>query len=365
MRIDAGANGGKNQERNRRVVMGYIDKKAVIKKLHEFHRNVKKNGGKIGNAPRIIDLSYDNACNFKCQHCFTKAPEGINAFDHMPMELVEKLADDADRLGFYEFDLQGGELLIHPELFFELVRRVGAERFYLYLTTNGYFLDRKMAARLAKAGIDRVSVSIDGLDADEHDKFRGKAGAFDRAIQALHYVKEEGIEPFMNITVGHYNAFSAELEEQLAYSHEHGFKSILNAAVPAGCWKGNYDVMLTPEDTKRIEELRKKYPNMVRDLWNPFDRNQEEIIGCNAGNILYITPWGDVLPCPFIHIKLGNIYEQSLAEIVEYTFSIPAFSEYSARCLAGEDKEFVKRYMSGDISTRNPADARIVLEKRG
>ncbi|MCX4268305.1 MAG: radical SAM protein [Lachnospiraceae bacterium] len=337
--------------------MGYVDKKRVLQKLHNFHKAVKENGGKIGTAPRIIDLSYDNACNFKCQHCFTKAPEGINTLKHMPMEMITKLADEADTLGFYEFDLQGGELLIRPEQFFDLVKAVGAERFYIYLTTNGYFLDQNMAHRLAQAGIDRVSVSIDGLDAKEHDSFRGKSGAFDRAIHALKYVKEEGMEPFMNITIGHYNAFSKELEEQLAYSYENGFKSILNAAVPAGCWKNNYDIMLTEEDTKHIEQLRKKYPNMIRDIWDPFDRKQEKILGCNAGNILYITPWGDVLPCPFIHIKLGNIYEMSLEEIVNYTFSLDAFSEYSDKCLAGEDKDFVKKYMSGDISTQNPVSA--------
>lgn len=337
--------------------MGYIDKKEVLKKLHVFHKTIKKNDGKIGTAPRIIDLSYDNACNFNCQHCFTKAPEGVNTLRHMPMELIEKIADEADEIGYYEFDIQGGEILINPDRFFELVKRVGAERFYIYLTTNGFFVDQTMAHKLALAGIDRVSVSVDSLNPKEHDSFRGKNGAFERAINALKYVKEEGIAPFMNITVGHYNAFSQELEEQLAYSYENGFHSILNAAVPAGCWKDNYEIMLTPEDTAHLLELRKKYPNMVRDLWDPFDRKQENILGCNAGNILYITPWGDVLPCPFIHTKLGNVYEQDLKEIVEFTFSIPEFAGYSERCLAGEDVEFVKKYLKGDISTKSPANA--------
>ena len=325
-------------------------------KVRRFHKSVRANEGKIGVTPRIIDLSYDNVCNFKCQHCFTKAPEGVNARKHMPMELVGQIADAADELGFYEFDLQGGEILINPDVFFELVKRVGAHRFYLYLTTNGYFVDEEMAHRLAVAGIDRVSVSIDGLSAEEHDSFRGKQGAFERAVNALKFVKAEGIDAFMNVTVGHYNAFSKELEEQLAWSYENGFKTILNAAVPAGCWKNNYDIMMTPDDTAHVMELRKKYPNMVRDIWNPFDKNQESVLGCNAGNILYITPWGDVLPCPFLHIKVGNVYEHSLKQIVERVFSVPEFAGYSDKCLAGEDRMFVEKYLSGDISTQNPAD---------
>lgn len=336
--------------------MGYIEKKQVMKKLHNFYKKIKENDGRIGKTPRIIDLSYDNRCNFRCEHCFTQAPKGINTLEHIPMERIQTIADEADELGFYEFDLQGGELLLEPDTFFKLLNVIDTSRFYTYLTTNGYFLDKEMASRLASAKVDRVSVSIDSLDAKEHDAFRGKEGAHDRAIKALEYVKNEGMEAFMNITVGHYNALSKELEEQIAYSFDKGFKTILNAAVPAGCWKGNYDIMLNQDDTHHLEELRKKYPNIVRDLWNPFDRERNEIMGCNAGNLLYITPWGDVLPCPFLHMKVGNIYENSLKEIVDYAFSKKQFSNYSSKCLAGEDVEFVKKYFKDNSSTKNPTN---------
>ena len=125
--------------------MKIIDKPEVVKKLNSFYRTVKKNGGKIGHAPRIIDLSYDNVCNFKCEHCFTRAPEHINTDKHIPIEKITQVADEADELGFYEFDLQGGELLIDPDLFFQLVDAVGPSRFYMYLTTNGYFLTKEIA----------------------------------------------------------------------------------------------------------------------------------------------------------------------------------------------------------------------------
>ncbi len=345
--------------------MGYIQKKRVAAKLRDFHRTVKRNNGHIGTAPRIIDLSYDNRCNFHCQHCFTNAPKGVNAEKHIPLEKLAGIADEADELGFYEFDLQGGELLIDPELFFRLTETIGTERFYTYLTTNGYFLDEKMSKRLASAGIDRVSVSVDGMDAHQHDAFRGKKGAYDRAIRALEYVRDAGMEACMNITVGHYNIFSDELRRQLAFCSEKGFSSVLNAAVPAGCWKGQYEVMLTEEDRRHLGELRKEFPNATRDIWNPFDRNQEALLGCNAGNILYITPWGDVLPCPFLHIKVGNVYVLSLKEILDRAFSISWFSEYSEKCLAGEDEVFVRNFLSGDITTENPAELMELFGTKG
>ena len=66
----------------------------------------------------------------------------------MPLEKIRDVMDQADELGIYELDLQGGELLLFPDKLFNLAKAVGVERFYLYLTTNGYFLDEEMAYRL-------------------------------------------------------------------------------------------------------------------------------------------------------------------------------------------------------------------------
>ena len=85
--------------------------------------------------------------------------------------------------------------------------------------------------------------------------------------------------------------------------------------------------------------------NIFRNIWNPFDKKYESILGCNTVNRLYVTPIGDVLVCPYVHIKIGNIFEQSLREISEYGFSIKRFRDYSSKCLAGEDKEFNGKYM--------------------
>ena len=259
--------------------MEIMEKPEVVKKIRKFYREVKKNGGKIGRTPRIIDFSYDNVCNFSCEHCFTRAPEHINTGKHIPDEIIERMADEAHELGFYEFDLQGGELLIHPERFFELVSLIKPERFYTYLTTNGYFLTEEIAQHMAEVGINRVSVSIDSMDATEHDRFRGKKGAHQRALEALEYVKKAGIEPFMNITVGHYNAFSTEIEDLVRYSHEHGYKTIFNVAVPAGCWQGNTEIMLDDTDRKHIQELREKYSSTTRDLWNPLTGRERRCWG--------------------------------------------------------------------------------------
>ena len=53
-----------------------------------------------------------------------------------------------------------------------------------------------------------------------------------RAIQALKYVKEEGMDPYLNITVGHYNADTEHFKQLLDYSKNNNYKTLLNVAVP-------------------------------------------------------------------------------------------------------------------------------------
>ena len=78
----------------------------------------------------------------------------------------------------------------------------------------------------------------------------------------------------------------------------------------------------------------------------PSDRNHEKILGCTTVNRLYVTPIGDVLVCPYVHIKIGNIFEQSLKEIIDHGFSIKYFRNHSDLCLAGEDKDFISKFMT-------------------
>ena len=65
---------------------------------------------------------------------------------------------------------------------------------------------KKMAKRLAEANVSRVSVSIDSMDEKIHDEIRGRKDSWRRAIEALKHVKNAGMDPYLNITVGHYNA---------------------------------------------------------------------------------------------------------------------------------------------------------------
>ena len=346
------------------IASSLLDKPRLVEKLKAFYNYVNKNDGKVGQKTRGIDLNFNNACNLRCKYCFTNSPKGDHVKEYLDYKAIAKLADEADELGYFEFDLQGGELLLQPDKLFQVLEAIKPERFYLYLTTNGYYLDKKMAKKLADYKVSRVSVSIDSMDEKIHDEIRGRKDSWRRAIEALKNVKDAGMDPYLNITVGRYNIGTDHLKELLDYSKNQKYKTLLNVAVPAGMWQQMDDIICNDEDRIYLRKIRKEYKNLVRNIWNPFDRNHEKILGCTTVNRLYITPIGDVLVCPYVHIKIGNIFEQSLKEIVDYGFSIKYFNNHSDLCLAGEDKNFINKFMTGEGQTIfKPALAKDIFEK--
>jgi MoaA/NifB/PqqE/SkfB family radical SAM enzyme len=341
-----------------------LSKPRLVKKLKDFYVAVQKNDGKVGTKTRGIDLNFNNACNLRCKYCFTNSPLGDHVKDYLDYDAIANLADQADELGYFEFDLQGGELLLQPKKLFKVLESIRPERFYMYLTTNGYYLDEKMAKRLAEYQVSRVSVSIDSMDEKIHDEIRGRKESWKRAIAALEHVQNAGMDPYLNITVGHYNANTDHFKQLLDYSKQKKYKTLLNVAVPSGMWQKMDEIICDDNDREYLRKIRKEYKNLVRNIWNPFDKNHEKILGCTTVNRLYITPLGDVLVCPYVHIKIGNIFKQPLKEIVDYGFRIKYFKNHSDLCLAGEDKEFISKFMTAEGQTIfNPSEASKIFKK--
>ena len=122
-----------------------------------------------GHGRRIADLrvSVTDRCNFRCQYCMPA--DGLPWLEReeiLSFEEIARLVGLLVRLGVEDVRLTGGEPLVRrqlPSLVAMLVAIDGLRD--LSLTTNGYLLERQ-AADLARAGIDRVNVSLDSLQRD-------------------------------------------------------------------------------------------------------------------------------------------------------------------------------------------------------
>lgn len=337
--------------------MATMNKPALVEKMSKFVRQLRQNGNQIGNIPRSLALDYNNLCNFKCDFCYERGETKYNK-EHLSLDEISRIADEASDLGIWEIVLQGGELLINVDVLIDIIKAFQPERFRMVLVTNGYFLSSDVATRLAQSGLDCVGVSVSSLNAEEHDRSRHLGGAHVKALEALENARNAGMVAWAQPIFGHHNSRSLELYEFLDYLKEKNFGIYFLLAMPYGIWKDNY---LDTEDIRIFNEIRKNY-NCSFDTWDLYDRKKERISGCWAVNRLFITPLGDVLPCPFINIKIGNIKEQSLQEIVDYGFSIKYFGETSPICLAGQNKKFRDKYLNGSTSMFEPMLASEVFD---
>ncbi len=110
-----------------------------------------------------------------------------------------------------------------------------------------------------------------------------------------------------------------------------------------GEWEGKHEVLITQEDADFLYELHTKYPAARRDVFPSYGMDR----GCGAVNCtLHITKYGDVLPCVYIQIGIGNIFEENLKDIIARGFSIKHFRNHNPKCLSGEDKSFIDNYMT-------------------
>lgn len=128
----------------------FTKKKRMTEKMVALSREYGKSHNH-GTRVKGFILNYSNKCNFTCPHCYTRSGSGEFGETTLTIDDIKRLADEADELGVYEIDIQGGEPLLNPQLF-DILEAIGTDRFYVYITTNGWFLDKDMAVKLARGG---------------------------------------------------------------------------------------------------------------------------------------------------------------------------------------------------------------------
>lgn len=194
--------------------------------------------------------------------------------------------------------------------------------------------------------MDKLEISIDSWNEVEHDKFRRQTGSHKKCFDALSICKKLGMPAVITMTVIKNATKTESFSNMVSFAIQNKIPLIFSPAIPFGNWEDNLDIIITEEDTKTMADLHKKYPFLTRDIYNNMNRK-----GCPAfKQIIYITEYGDILPCAFCHISFGNIREKDIYSIRKKALKLKYFKEYHDCCLAAEDKAFIKNYLSANYS---------------
>ncbi|RLA98496.1 MAG: radical SAM protein [Deltaproteobacteria bacterium] len=331
-----------NQDQLEKEKRDYLktQKPYVYKKIMQFEEKLNK-----GESIAIIQFQYNYKCNFRCQHCSVKRFQGKEKKKQFSIDDVRDLSRQADELGLARFVITGGEPLTFND-FDELVAAIDPEKFYINVDTNGWFLDDKRAEHLKNIGIDRIQLSIDSLNPEEHDSFRKARGSHERAMKAVDAALNAGLAIFVQTVVTKQRLYSTEFIEFIEHFNKRGIGVFVTYAKPVGAWEGNFDVLVNKEDMKYMaNELEKKY-NVFTHLTPAYGLH----MGCIAVKGMFsVTQYGDVMPCPYIHISIGNVFEEPLRQIIERGLSIRYFGEYVDTCTIAEDRTFINDYLAKKI----------------
>jgi len=250
-------------------------------------------------------------------------------------------------LGVSSFDYVGGEISISEDIK-DLLKACKPHKTHISLASNGYDLTREKIKQLKNMGVDKISISIDSGDEEEHDIFRSKKGSYKRCFEAIDDIKAEGLVPVIISCITRGDTQKAAFRSLVDYAIKHRIELVFSAAIPFGQWEGNLDVLCDERDIEEMKKLHQKHHFLTRDCYENMGH-----FGCPATKqIVYISEYGDVMPCPFMHISFGNVRYESIRDIQKRMYAVPELAEYHPRCLVGENKKFIEKYLSKTFGTK-------------
>src|SRR3990170_4635686 len=306
--------------------------------------------------PYVVSWNLTYRCNLACEHCYLDAGgrplvDAENFADRSELgteecfRVIEEIAAFAPECLTI---LTGGEPLLRRDIL-EIVRRAAERGLWVVVGTNGVSITENLARRLAEAGARGLSLSLDALDPDRHDRFRKVRGAWRNTVEGAEILNRTGLPFIVQTTAGSHNL--GELDAIADFAHDQLAAKVWNLyfLVPTG--RGQFVSDITPaqydEVLASLYRIQRKYerrmlvnakcaPHSIKTVlehsaaepipagesgpsWpgsSPIRTYSGGAGGCPAGtHYMGIRPNGDVTPCPYLPVFAGTLRSSSLADL--------------------------------------------------
>lgn len=287
--------------------------------------------------PVVTNFAVTARCPCNCWHCSFAERDRR---DKLTLEDMKNAIARVQDLGTAVIGLTGGEPLLRDDLA-DIIAAID-ERSLSLLFTTGFELTRNRVKTLKAAGLGIPVISLDHYDPEVHDRGRNRPGMHAAAVKAIDLFQQEGF----------YVAVSFVPDRELMSNREEVYKVIeffkalgvndmrLTSPILAGRLTAHPDRLLSKKQVETIYEIQRfctrtpGYPGVF--AYDYFE--SEHFYGCGAGyNYMFIDSRGNLCPCDFTMLSLGNILERPLADIWAETgraFSRPGCTCYANRIAA-------------------------------
>ena len=314
---------------NEELVKKYL-KKHFIVSLQSYEEIMSAKNNRYTSAPIYMTLGITSGCNYRCKHCGNNSV--VPKETDLTNEEIYKLLDEMMDLNLLKINFTGGEPTTNPHLI-EYIRCVKGKIPRITMTTNGSLITDEFAKKLKDAGLNMAKISIDGLS-NFHNQFRNFDNAYEKAIDAIKNFQNNGIEVRVQSTLTKHNTKDLlelmEVLSDLKISHQ-----TIVPVCPIG--RADKEMMLDKESYKKfIYDMHLKVKELIakgtatnfqirpvfgaRELFEGLTNTSFETLSmkysCEAlQNTMEIQPNGDVVPCSFLSMSIGNIRDKSLIDI--------------------------------------------------
>jgi radical SAM protein with 4Fe4S-binding SPASM domain len=311
--------------------------------------------------PYVVSWNLTYRCNLACEHCYLDAGAkplvGTENFADRSELGTEECFKVVDEIAAFAPEcltiLTGGEPLLRRDIL-EIVRRAADRGLWVVVGTNGVRITENVAHRLAEAGARGLSLSLDALDPDRHDRFRKVRGAWKNTVEGAEILNRAGLPFIVQTTAGSHNL--GELDAIADFTYERLAAKVWNLyfLVPTG--RGQFVSDMSAEQYDEVlnslYRIQRKYdrrmlvnakcaPHYIKTLLENDNGHTDSTPtdgasasapswpgssairtysggagGCPAGtHYMGIRPNGDVTPCPYLPVFAGSLRTAGLSEL--------------------------------------------------
>lgn len=221
--------------------------------------NTNKLIDKFGRQVTYVRISVTDRCDFRCVYCMSEEMEFLPREQVLTLEEISTLSRAFVEMGVTKIRITGGEPLVRKDvvgLMAEIAQLDGLEE--LVITTNGSQLV-KLAEPLKKAGVKRINISLDSLDADKFKKVT-RVGDLAVVLQGIQAAKKAGFEKIKLNAVILKNRNHDEVNGLVQYAMEQGLDISFIEEMPLGAI-----------DSHSREEAYYSSDEIKRDIETQFD----------------------------------------------------------------------------------------------
>jgi MoaA/NifB/PqqE/SkfB family radical SAM enzyme len=284
----------------------------------------------IRPTPRVLTVAITAACNYGCTGC--RYGRDFMLGQHLKLDTVRTLLDDAAAAGMTTVRFYGGEPLIHPDLP-EMIRHARTAGILPYITTNGFLLDRKID-KLYAAGLRIATLGYYGWGS-AYDEYTSRSGAFEHFCNGIAAVRNRCGPNFklqLNFLLMRRTCSIEELLRAWDFICAYDMAlqiDLVHYSLPYFTEGPNRVLQFTPEDEPAIRKftdallhLKASQParipeseTSIRSIPDWLLKGPEMRVPCDAYNMIWVGADGTVQLC-YVTFPLGNLRQTRLRDLL-------------------------------------------------